>query len=267
MFRNQTAIITGASSGLGAALACELASQGANLVLFSRREEKLKNTAGECEKLGARTLTVAGDVTIEGDCKRLIEASGSEFGGLDYLITNAGLSMWTKFEDVEDLTVYRRLMDTNYFGMLYCVFHALPDLRTSKGMVVAISSIQGKIGVPFHTGYVASKHAVEGFLASLRMELDGSGVEILSVLPHWLRGTDMRSRALGKDGKEIGQASRKHNDESISIDDCCKAITKAMKKRKRELILPTKLKFLPWLNLIHPGILETIVKWKVSDQD
>ena len=267
LLENKVVIITGASSGLGAVLSEELARSGANLSLFARREEKLHETADRCRVLGAQVLTVSGDVTVAEDCKRLVDETVSKFGRLDYLVANAGISMWAKFEDVSDLSLFRQLMETNYLGVVHCVHPALPYLKKQRGMVVAISSIQGKIGVPLHTGYVASKHAVLGFFEALRMELDGSGVDVLTVLPHWLRGTDLRQNAFGKDGATLGESSRRHSKESISLENCSKAILKAMKKRKRELVIPWKLRTLPWLNLIHPKLVAWLVRGKVHEQD
>ena len=267
MFRDKVVIITGASSGLGAALAVELASAGAHLTLFARREEKLREVAQRCRSLSARVLTVAGDVVRADDCRHLVDAAVAEFGGLDYLIANAGISMWARFEDVSDLGVFRQLMETNYLGVVHCVHPALPHLKARGGMVVSIASIQGKIGVPLHTGYVASKHAVLGFFEALRMELDGSGVDVLTVLPHWLRGTDLRENAFGKDGAALGASRRQHNKESISLENCSRAILKAMRKRRRELVIPWKLRALPWLQLIHPKLVAYLVKGKVNAQE
>jgi len=267
MLKDKVAIVTGASSGLGVVLAQELAKAGVNLALFARREDKLVATAEQCRSLGVRVITVVGDVTVVDDCKRLVAETVSAFGRVDYLMANAGLSMWARFEDVEDVSVFGKLMETNYLGVVNGVHAVLPELKKTGGMIVAISSIQGKIGVPLHTGYVASKHAVLGFFEALRMELDGSGVDILTVLPHWLRGTDLRQNAFGKDGAALGASSRKHSKESISLEDCSVAILKAMKKRKRELVIPWKLRALPWLNLINPKIVAWLVKGKVKDQD
>ncbi len=267
MLQGKVAIVTGASSGLGAVLAQELAKAGVHLALFARREEKLVVTAEHCRSLGVRVITVVGDVTVVDDCKRLVSETVSEFGRVDYLMANAGISMWARFEEIEDVSVFGKLMETNYLGVVNGVHAALPELKKTGGMIVAISSIQGKIGVPLHTGYVASKHAVLGFFEALRMELDGSGVDILTVLPHWLRGTDLRQSAFGKDGEALGASSRKHSKESITLEDCSVAILKAMKKRKRELVIPWKLRALPWLNLINPKIVAWLVKGKVNDQD
>ena len=266
MIYEKTVVITGASSGLGKALALELARTRANLVLFARNEERLNETKRLCQELGSCPLIVSGDVTLPQDCKRLIELTIDKYDSLDYMITNAGVSMWAKFEEVEDVSIFRKIMETNYLGALHCVYYALPYLRKSRGMIVAISSIQGKIAVPFHTGYVASKHALQGFLGSLRTELKGSGVDILMVLPHWLRGTNLRGNAFGKNGNIIGESKREHSKESITLERCSRDIIEAMGKRKRELVIPLKLKFLTWLNIFNPKIVDSIVSGKVSQQ-
>ena len=108
--------------------------------------------------------------------------------------------MWARFEEVQDLDVFERVMAVNYLGAVYCTYFALPHLKASKGVIVGICSIQGRIGVPFHTGYVASKHALHGFFSSLRYELKGTGVDILEVFPHWITGTNLRRNAFGKEG-------------------------------------------------------------------
>ena len=266
MFQNKTALITGASSGLGAALALRFAEGGANLGLFALDEEGLQAVAAGCRERGARVLTAAGDVGRAEDCERWVTDAASEFGSVDCLIACAGVSMWARFDEVKDLSLFRKLMETNYLGTVHCVYHALPHLKATQGMIVAITSIQGRIGVPLHTGYVASKHALEGFFAALRAELKGSGVHILTVLPHWLRGTNLRKQAFGTDGAALGGSSRGHSKESISLEECCEAIIVAMERRKRDLVIPWKLRLLPWLNLIHPSIVEALVSGKVDEQ-
>ena len=214
-------------------------------------------------------MPVQADITVLDQCQFLVQKTVDVYGHIDGIVLNAGVSMWAKFEDVEDLGVFRKLMEGNYQGAVNCAYHALPHLKQRRGMLVAITSIQSKIGVPLHTGYVASKHALQGFCESLRMELelDGAGVDILTVLPHWLRGTELREHALRKEGKELGTSSRKHSSESVSVEDACKAILKAMRKRKRELVIPWKLKLLLGLNLIRPQLAESIITGKVRHQD
>lgn len=264
MFAGKTIIITGASSGLGQSLALKLAEDGADLVLFARNKERLKKTAQRCQEFKARPLIVTGDVTKSEDCAKLIDRTLGRFGSLDYLVANAGVSMWARFEEIQDISIFPKIMETNYLGVVYCTYYALPHLRKSNGMVVAISSIQGKIGVPYHTAYVASKHALQGFFASLRAELGGSKIDILIVLPHWLKGTNLRNSALGKDGRSMGKAKACHSKEAIGLEKCTEDIVKAMGKRKRELVLPTKLRILPWLNLISPRIVDFLVQGKMK---
>lgn len=267
MFRDKVVIVTGASSGLGATLATEFASVGAKVVLFSPQPDRQNEVAQRCEEAGGTALPIVGDVTKEADCRLLFEKTVAEFGTVDYLIANAGVSMWAKFGDVDDLQVFRKLVEVNYLGALNCIHFALPHLIASKGMVVAITSIQSKIGVPLHTGYVASKHALQGFCESLRMELDGTGVDILTVLPHWLRGTDLRRNAFDKDGNAIGTSSREHSKESISLEAAARSIMTAIHKRKRSLIIPWKLRLLLILNLFIPTWAEMLIKGAVRKQD
>lgn len=262
----KSVVVTGASSGLGAALSELLARQGARLTLFARRELELEEVAARCRAEGAEVKTVAGDVTALDDCKRLVDVATENGNTLDAFIANAGVSMWAKFEDVEDVTLFAKMMETNYLGLVYPLHFALPHLKSSKGTIVAVSSIQGKIGVPKHTGYVASKHAVVGFLSALRQELDGSGVHILTVMPHWLRGTRLRANAYAKDGSPVGEGRRGHSKESISLEACSEAIVEAMISRKRELVVPWKLKLLPWLNLILPEIVDGLVGREMGKQ-
>ena len=119
--------------------------------------------------------------------------------------------------------------------------------------------------MPFHSGYAASKHALHGFLDSLRMEL--KDVHILTVMPHWIKGTCLRENALGTDGQKIGVSKRRHSKESISLDMCSQAIIKAMIRGKSEVAIPFKLNFVPWLKLIAPGILRNLVLRKIKSQD
>ena len=178
-----------------------------------------------------------------------------------------GIGLVELFEDVEDLQIFDRLMQVNYLGAVNCIHAALPHLKQSRGMIVCISSIQSKLSVPLHSGYVASKHALQGFCDTLRMELDGSGVGVLTVLPHWLRGTELRRHALGKDGKPLGPSSRKHSKESITVEAASKAILDAVDKRKRELVIPWKLRLLAALNHLKPRLAESIIKAAMSKQD
>ncbi len=208
MLAGKTIVITGASSGLGASLAEQLSLHKTNLVLFSRNIDKLQSVAKACEGNGAKTLVVQGDISKPEDCKKLYNETIKNFNTIDHLVLNAGISMWAEFEEITDLSLFQKLIETNYLGAVYLTYYCLPSLIKSKGMITAISSIQGKIAVPNHTGYVASKHALTGFLNTLRMEVKDKGVDVMLVMPHWLRGTDLRKNAFDKDGNQIGESKK-----------------------------------------------------------
>jgi len=267
MLTGKTIVITGASSGLGASLAEQLSLHKTNLVLFSRNIDKLQSVAKTCEANGSKRLVVQGDISNPEDCKKLFDETILNFSTIDHLVLNAGISMWAELEEITDLSLFQKLIDTNYLGAVYLIHFCLPALIKSKGMITAISSIQGKIAVPHHTGYVASKHALTGFLNTLRMEVKDKGVDVMLVMPHWLRGTDLRKNAFDKNGKQIGESKKEHSKESITLEECSRKIIKGMTNRKRELIIPGKLKALTWLNLFFPNLAEKIVMGKVEEQE
>ncbi len=280
-FRGSAVAITGASSGLGARLAEAFAAEGAELALFARSEDRLRAVADACRvaRSGAEDvapgspssrgellgpLTVSGDVADPDACRALVEATAERFGGLDVLVACAGVSMWARFEDVEDLGVFRRLMEVNYLGLVYCVRFALPHLRRSAGLLVAISSVQGRVGVPYHTGYAAAKHAVQGFCDSLRMELRGSGVDVLTVLPHWIRGTRLRERAFDGRGGRRGGAHAAHGDGALAPEEVARRILDAARRRDRALYLPGKLRYLPCLAALAPELADRLIVSRVD---
>ncbi|MCC7233239.1 MAG: SDR family NAD(P)-dependent oxidoreductase, partial [Bacteroidia bacterium] len=141
----KTTVITGASSGIGKALAETFARAGYAVVINGRNIQTLEETATNIRSAGGEVLVVAGDVSLEEDCKKLIETCMSSYGRIDVLVNNAGISMRALFETV-DLSVLRKLMDVNFWGTVYCTRYALPELLKSKGSIVGISSIAGKKG-------------------------------------------------------------------------------------------------------------------------
>jgi len=262
-FAGKSIAITGASSGLGLHLAREFAAKGAHVALMARDKDRLEKAGAEC---GGNTLIFPGDVTRPEDCKKFIGTVIDKFGSLDHLIANAGQSMWARFEDVEDLALYRRLLEVNYLGVVYCVHPALAELKRSCGQLVVISSIQAKVGVPFHSGYGASKHALEGFIDTLRYELNGSGINLLKVYPHWIRGTELRKHALGPDANPIGDRKRAHSNSGVTVEECANAILGAMTKRRSTLYVPWTLRYVQFLKNLFPGIVRWSIRRKVGNQ-
>jgi short-subunit dehydrogenase len=149
-------------------------------------------------------------------------------------------------------------MQVNYMGSVYCTFHALPWLRQSHGLIVGISSLAGRTGVPTRTGYAASKHAMTGFFDSLRIELDGSGVGVTMIFPGFV-ATGIRENATGPDGKPI-RVSRVRESEVMGVEQCAARIVRAIERREREVVMTARGKMGLWLKLLAPALVDRIAK-------
>ncbi len=265
-FRGKAVVITGASAGIGRGLALALAREGADVALGARTVAALADVARECEAFGARALAVETDVADEAACARLIGRAATELGRIDVLVNNAGISMWTRFDALEDLSIVERLMRVNYFGSVYCTYHALPFLKASEGLLVGVSSLTGKFGVPSRSAYAASKHAMNGFFDSLRAELHGSGVDVLVVCPGFV-GTAIRAHAAGADGLPRGESPRDETSGTMSVDECVRQIVAAMRRRDRELVMTARGKLGLWLRLVAPGLVDSLARRAVRERD
>ena len=264
--RGKTTLIAGASSGLGRRLALDLGSLKMNLVLASRNEPALAEVAAMVEASGSVALVQNTDITDENQCRELITKAIARYDSLDYLVLCAGLSMWSRFEDVTDLSVFKSLLEVNYLGAVHCIHYALPHLKQSRGAIVAISSVQGVLGIPNHSGYSAAKHALTGFLEVLDQELDGN-IRILNIMPGWVRGTNLRANAFSGVGTPLGKPSDKPRRASVSVENCSARIIEAMAGRKGDIYVPSKLRFLPWLRLVAPGWLRARIKRAIQRQE
>lgn len=252
--KNKVVVITGASSGIGRALAKEFAAKGARLSLGARRTdllEQLKQELPETEMIIVKT-----DVSKEDDCRILIDETVKRFGQIDVLINNAGISMRALFEEV-DTKVIHQLMDVNFFGTVYCSKYALPHLLKTKGSLVGVISIAGYVGLPGRTGYSASKFAIRGFLDTVRIENLKKGLHVLVAAPGFT-ASEVRKVALTNDGSQQGETPR---DESkmMSSEECARHIVRAIEKRKRELILTfTEGKLTVFLGKFFPSLLDKL---------
>jgi len=181
-FAGQVALITGASSGIGAALARELARQGADVVLAARRADRLAAVAREVEGLGRRAVVVACDVTVDGDVERAAAQAHERFGRLDVVVANAGFGVVGPVEALA-LDDYRRQFETNVFGVLRTVHATLPYLRGARGRLVILGSVSGWIATPRSSPYAMSKFAVRALADALGHELAPAGVSVTHVSP------------------------------------------------------------------------------------
>lgn len=250
-------IITGGSSGIGLSLAHEFGRQGASVVISARNAERLNAAQNELKTAGIDTLAVPADVSIESDCKSLIDQTIAWKGKIDVLVNNAGVSMRAVFKDT-DLSVIKSLMDINFWGTVYCTKYALPYLLETKGSVVGIISVAGYIGLPGRTGYSASKFAIRGFLETLRCENLKTGLHVMVAAPGFT-SSNIRKQALLADGSLQGNTPRDET-KMMSSDKVARKVVRAIRRRKNELILTfLEGKFAVSLNHYFPKLVNYLV--------
>jgi short-subunit dehydrogenase len=261
-YQDKVVVLTGASVGIGRALALALAPQRPKLVLAARDEARLQEVAEEARALGADALVARTDVTVQDECRTLVERALARFGRVDALVLNAGMSMWARFDEVGDLGVFESLMRVNYLGCVWLTHFALPELKRTRGQIVAVASLAGLTGVPTRTGYAASKHALVGFCDSLRIELEDDGVDVTVVAPDFVV-SEIHRRSLGPDGKPVGHSPMQES-RIMSTEECARMIQRAMEGRKRLVVGSLRGKLGRWARLVAPGVVDGIARRAVA---
>lgn len=254
--KDKVVIITGGTSGIGRALAEEFGSRGSKVLITGRNVDKLEATVSTLREKGIQIEGFAGDVSREEDNREMARVAIEKFGTIDVLINNAGITMRALFEEV-DLAVVKKVMDINFYGVLYATKYCLPEIIKNKGSIVGISSIAGYRGLPGRTGYSASKFALNGFLEVLRTEFLRRDVHILTACPGFTASA-IRKNALTKDGIKQGESPRVE-EEMMSAEECARHIYRATVKRKRQLILTRQGKLAVWLNKLFPTLADKMV--------
>lgn len=251
---NKIVVITGASSGIGQALALAAIARNAKVAVCARNLEKLKAAFPGIadDKIYFHQV----DVSREEDCKTFIENVERKWGKVDVLINNAGISMRALFEDA-DIKVIKELMDINFWGTVYCTKYALPSIRQNKGVIAGISSIAGYRGLPGRTGYSASKFAMQGFLEALRTELLHTGTHVMWVSPGFT-ASNIRNVARSANGSIQGETPL---DEAklMSAEECAKIILDGIEQRKRSIIMTGQGKLTVWVNKLFAGLADKLV--------
>lgn len=253
---DKVVIITGASSGIGLALAENFAKRNAKIVLAARSLDKLTSIEEELKTFNKNILIVKTDVSKESDCENLIRKTIEKFNRIDILINNAGISMRALFEST-DLSVIKQLMDINFWGTVYCSKYALPHLLKSKGSLVGVSSIAGYKGLPGRTGYSASKFAMHGFLEVLRIENMKKGLNVLIACPGFT-ASNIRNNALAADGSLQGESPRDEG-KMMSAEEVAGHIILAIEKKKDRLVLTREGKLTVILNKFFPKFMDKMV--------
>ena len=262
-------VITGASDGIGAEMARQLAARhrtGAALVLAARNASALEAVAQQCRSAGAQALVVPTDVAEDAQCRALSDATVGQFGRIDALINNAGVSAQALLEDVktEDLGWYEQLMRVNHWGAVWCTHAALPHLKAARGQIVAVSSLAGLVGVPGRTAYSATKFAMTGFFEALRAELKGAGVSVTTAYPGVV-ATQIRYRGYNAAGVAAGSSGLKEDD-AMSVAECARLILEGMDRREREVVMTAKGKLGRLLKIIAPGLVEKMALAALKDE-
>jgi len=249
-------VITGASEGIGRALALSLAGERTRLVLAARNAERLESLAAECRALGARVDTLAVDLTVRAACESLIAFAVERCGALDVLVNNAGATMWSRFDALADLGIFEQLMRVNFHSAVWLTAAALPHLRRTRGLIVAVASVAGLTGVPERTAYAASKHAVVGFFESLRIEIAAEGVDVTIIAPDFVQ-SEIHKRAIGADGKPLGTSPLQIG-HIMSAAECARRMHHAIARRDRLLITSLRGRAGRALKLFAPRLIDRV---------
>ena len=236
MYTNRVVWITGASSGIGEALAVRLSRDNARLVLSARREAELERVKQRCVSEGAaesNLMVLPLDISELDALPGMVSEVLERFGQIDLLINNAGLSQRSLCKDT-DLSVYQKLMDVDVMGQIALTKAVLPHmLERRSGHLAVTASVAGKVGVPMRTGYCAAKHAVMGFFDALRAEVEDDGIQVSTITPGFIR-TDISRNALAADGSAFG----KEDDDiagGMDVTECAEIIIQGLEKGRREI--------------------------------
>ncbi len=257
-------ILTGASEGIGRALALELARRRARIALAARDRDRLESLAQECRALGGEAVAVPTDIGNQQDCEWLAQEAVKAFGGLDIVIHNAGITMWSRFDALQDFEIFDTLMRVNYLGPVHLTAHTLPHLKQSAGLIVAVASLAGMTGVPERSGYAASKHAMIGFFDSLRIELAATGVDVTVIAPDFVV-SEIHKRAIGANGEPLGDSPMQQS-KIMTAPECAAQIARAIERRQRLLLMSTRGKLGRWLKILAPSVIDRIAARAIRDR-
>ena len=255
-FDGQVALITGASSGIGEAVARELARRGADVALLARRTDRLEKLAGEIRQMGRRAAAIACDVTKDGDCERAAEKAKRELGKIDIVIANAGFGVVGRFEKLT-LDDYRRQFETNVFGVLRTVYATVEEIKRTKGRLVITGSVSGHVSIPGTSAYAMSKFAVRALAEALSYELAPAGVSTILISPGFVE-SEIRT---------VDNRGQQHPDAKDTIqrrfvmptDKAARQIVTAIARRKREKVITKVGKTAVFFNRHTPWLVKTIV--------
>ncbi|MBI2760198.1 MAG: SDR family oxidoreductase [Chloroflexi bacterium] len=251
--RGTTVVITGATSGIGRETAREFARGGARVIVAGRREERLQEVVAEIEGRGGQALAVRTDVADQAQVERLIEQAEERFGRIDTLVNNAGVGIAARFED-QPLDDFRRVMDINFWGAVYACKAAVPRMRAQGGgVIINISSILGRRGVPFETAYCASKFALRGFSEALRTEVMADGIDVSTIFPGAVE-TEIFESAANTTGLDLPAFLPK-----FPARDLARIIVQNARFPQPEIVMALDAQFIDFFNRLAPGMVDVFL--------
>jgi len=262
-YKDKVIIITGASSGIGRAMAIEGAKLGAKIVVAARNEQAMQEVVDIIERNGGQAIWVKVDVSNKQDCKHLVDKTLEAFGKIDILINNAGISMRALFDQMK-IEVFEKVMNVNFMGTVYCTHAAIKEILKQKGWVVGVSSGAGIAPLPGRTAYSASKFAMYGFLRTLMAENLGRGLKTLVVHPGFT-ATNVRYRALTADGTPQGETPR--NEQKMQTPEyVAKRTYRAIYKGKTTLYLSLEVKLSYFFQRCCPDLTLWLSYWAMKKE-
>ncbi|HET7202522.1 MAG TPA: SDR family oxidoreductase [Steroidobacteraceae bacterium] len=262
-FSDATVMISGAAGGLGRALARSFGRTGSRVVLLDRDAAAVRAVAEELAASGTEAIALPCDVTDETACADVVAQGVERFGRLDVLVNNAGITHRSPFAATQT-DVLRRVMEVNLFGAIHLTRAALPHLKLTRGLIVALSSVAGFTPLIARTGYSASKHAMHGFFESLRAELAPDDVGVMMVCPSFI-ATGIDRNALGPTGGTATHAQVVVG-RRLQPDDVADRIVRGAERGRRLLLIGSTARAAWWVSRIAPGLYERVMARKLRGE-
>jgi len=250
--------ITGASSGIGEALAMQWATTGTKLILSGRNKEQLERVGENCENLGAEVQIIPFDLTKATEITDAVNKVQSMVPKIDILVNNGGITQRSSVIDTPN-EVSRRIMETDFWGHAELSRQLLPFMvKTGGGNIVVLSSLSGLFGFPQRSAYCAAKHALHGFFETLRLEHHRDNINVTMVCPGRIK-TNISYHALTATGQEHGKMD-KGQEEGVAVEKCAAKIIGAVKKNRKQVIIGKTDKIMPYLKRFAPWLFYKIAE-------
>jgi len=257
------AIVTGAAHGIGAALAQRLARAGHAVAVLDLDAAAAAAVAQEIAGRGGTARALRCDVTDPGDCRAAVAEVVDAWGGVDLLVNNAGITHVGRVRDT-DVAVFRRVVEVNFFGAVHCTQAALPSLVARRGQIVVLSSVAGFAPLATRAGYVASKHALQGFFETLRAEHRADGLGVTIVCPSFV-DTDIGSRALGVPAAGAGRPARTGVAHAVTPEVAAEAIHRGVQRRRRLVWVGREARWAWWVTRLAPALYERLMLRRMGE--